>query len=89
MPRYIDADVLLKELAFYADRPTKWAMDCVKGYALIPDPDVLKVVRCKDCKWFKGACLNPDMPICGDDATSFRPDDNFYCREGKRRETDG
>lgn len=49
MSRYIDADYLLKEISFYADRPTKSAMKMIKAIALHP-ADVVDVVRCKDCE---------------------------------------
>ena len=81
MPRYIDADVLLRELAYYADRPTKRAMACVKDHAFTPDPDVVKVVRCKDCKYCD------EYSTCwwwnDKDGEHVRSDD--FCVRGERR----
>ena len=62
-----------------------------REYNLVPiyDDSVVEVVRCKDCKYYKReSCLNEDMPICGDDMTSFNPEDNFYCKYGERKETE-
>ena len=42
MPRYIDADDLLTELAFYTDRPTKSVMKLIKSIARHP-ADVIEV----------------------------------------------
>lgn len=42
MPRYIDADRLLKELSLYADRPTSWAINVIKGMAMFPAADFVE-----------------------------------------------
>ena len=48
------------------------------------------IVRCKDCIHYskRGRCLCEELPICGDDATTFEPDEDFWCKYGKRRETE-
>lgn len=51
--------------------------------------DVKTVVRCKDCKWVSRDCewcLNPDAPVCGDDATRLYIEPNWFCADGKRKE---
>lgn len=55
----------------------------------IYDDSVVEVVRCKNCKHYKGdRCLCEELPICGDDMTEFFPDDDFFCSYGERRKTD-
>ena len=48
------------------------------------------IVRCKDCMYFKsGWCMKEDIRygyVCGDDATTFEPDEDFWCKYGERRE---
>ena len=84
MPKiYIDANYLLKELSFYADRPTKVAMQTIKGLALKPNPDVVEVVRCKDC--FRSKEVRPGRYSCFMFAGTS--DGNWYCGDGKRKET--
>ena len=51
-------------------------------------PDVVKVVRCKDCKHYKsGSCechsVWPDEYSAGYD---YRPDDEDFCSYGQLRE---
>jgi len=44
------------------------------------------IVKCKDCMHYKrGWCLNEELPIYGDDATTFEPDEDFWCKYGERR----
>ena len=45
-------------------------------------------VRCKDCIHYskRGRCLCEELPIYGDDATTFEPDEDFWCKYGKRKE---
>lgn len=62
-------------------------------YKLIPiyNDDVVEIVRCKDCKHFNtGWCMNEDIRemCCGDDATFFYTDPDFFCKFGERKETD-
>ena len=47
MARYIDVDELLREISFYADRPTKSAMKTIKDLAQHP----ADVVERKKGKW--------------------------------------
>lgn len=54
MPRYIDADYLLREISFYADRPTKSAMKTIKEIARHP----ADVVERKKGKWIDGLCCS-------------------------------
>lgn len=86
-PIYIDANYLLKEISFYADRPTKFAMETIKGLALMPNPDVIEVVRCKDCKFRKPTNLHPNEWFCPRRTMAMHEKDlDGYCDEGKRKE---
>jgi len=86
MPRYIDADELLKEMRHYACRPTKSALYLIEERAEHP-ADVVEVVRCKDCKWaVPYQMINGSVRLhCNEsDLTGISPDD--YCSFGKRKE---
>lgn len=49
--------------------------------------DVIKVIRCKDCKhYFIGNCMNTDVPIYADNGAEFMPDSDFYCSYAERKE---
>lgn len=76
MPKYIDADKMLHELNFYADRPTKKAMAMIKT---LPEEDVEPVihahwitcgifddfVKCSHCGWKAPFTLIGDFNIVG------------------------
>lgn len=82
MSRYIDADELIKTIS-----STKFtslgANDILVTCCQIvidnaPTADVIEVVRCKDCKWWKA--FNDTMGHCGCDMSHK----DFYCARGKR-----
>lgn len=58
--RYIDADYLLREISFYADRPTKSAMKVIKEIARHP----ADVVERKHGKW-NWVSFNIECSECG------------------------
>ena len=63
-----------------------------RGVDEMPAADVVEAVRCKDCKYNGGdceRCLNPNLPIVGDDATYLAIDPDWYCADGKRRKDNG
>lgn len=62
----------------------------------VPTANGIDIVRCKDCMYFSssgiGWCMNDDIRygyVNGDDATTFEPDEDFWCKYGKRKESDG
>lgn len=57
-----------------------------------PDPDFVRVVRCKDCKWFdcKNYVCNNDI-LAGRIADcgcypNFNVEPDWFCADGERRE---
>lgn len=100
--RYIDVDDLIGRMHFieFAD-----GQDRSLVYALIdmqPTADVVEVVRCKDCKHRPidktghnyGQDLKFPDDVCpcqnfGDHWYSWMPDDDWFCPNGERKETDG
>ena len=51
----------------------------------IPTADVVAVVRCKDCKWWKR--MNGDKRLqCFHNHGLIRTTENDYCSRGERRE---
>lgn len=83
--RLIDADALMREFAEFvresnnsdfADIPT-WN-DAVSLLGSAPTADAVEVVRCKDCRFFKGDGLE-----CHSGMFAYEDD---YCSNGERRE---
>lgn len=88
MPRYIDADFLLKEISFYANRPTKSAMSLIKEIALRP----ADVVERKKGKWEMvwNSFFHVEVPTCSQcrtvspfEKTNFCPNCGADMREEK------
>ena len=97
MPRYIDADLLMKELGItdpdcekcewggkgfpYCTRDGDF-VDACDAICEAPTADVVEVVRCKDCKYY---C--EDEKMCNDTNgfdRYWKPTD--FCAYGERRE---
>lgn len=77
MPRYIDADVLLNKVErYFAGLPIVVHHDMVEFIENAPTADVVKVVRCKDCKW-------RDESTCLIHGAIWK--NNDFCSQGKRR----
>lgn len=53
-----------------------------------PKPDIVEVVRCKDCKYNpSGGILGELCPFVDYDGhVNEFPNDDFYCKRGERRE---
>ena len=82
MPRYIDADALLKYKAQLYDENGVGFYAVGTGNILrMPTADVVEVVRCKNCMWNKST---PHNPICAND--NMPKDVGFFCADGERRE---
>lgn len=85
MSRYIDADKLIERLKFKRDTDTidrnKYSgLECaIAQCKKAPTADVVEVVRCKDCKHYKGEQSN-----CWLMRAKMQPTD--YCSYGERRE---
>ena len=92
MPRYIDADVMKKNLEEnyvfigFADLLN----DIIEVIDTQPTADVVEVVRCKDCKHYEWADNRAfGMPTKYCSWTGFEDvDDNDFCSRGERREDD-
>ncbi len=91
MPRYIDAEKARELIINYgkgAINDNRKRLDPVddilllaRGIDLIPTADVAPVVRCKDCKWWKGNC---ESGACVQLGFAIRDADE-YCSRGERR----
>jgi hypothetical protein len=82
MNKYIDADLLLAKLP--DDLPYKASVKRVLTQA--PTADVVEVVRCKDCFYYReenSYCMNPH---CSSSFYGHRVKENHYCSYGERRE---
>lgn len=82
MSRYIDAEALLSRLP--DDLPYKASVKRVLLQA--PTADVVEVVRCKDCFYYReenSYCMNPH---CSSSFYGHRVKENHYCSCGERGE---
>ena len=63
------------------------AVDVASAIEEIPAADVVEVVRCKDCKWWKR--MNGDKRLqCFHEHGIIRTTENTYCCRGERRENE-
>ena len=101
MARYIDAD-LLKKTTIYIDDLGQLPFDVymVEDIENAPTADVVPVVRCKECKYRKGAFHTDRRRKEGgywlywcelDTGDPFElgrnaEDDDWFCADGERRE---
>lgn len=97
MSRYIDADKLVEEMqrcsyeTWSKDVNRAWWAQAVKIKDNIvhcierqPTADVVEVVRCKDCKWWKR--MNGDKRLqCFHSHGLIRTTENDYCSRGERK----
>lgn len=89
MERYIDADELIKKIFPYdvVDKK-RYAINAeavYKAIQIVTAADVVKVVRCKDCKHrvsLSKMCAHPKA--IGWDA--IEPEDDDFCSYGERKE---
>lgn len=99
MSRYVDIDQIIADIyekwgcdpAYIAnDTPTGIeARRDAKFIELLRSEPSIDIVRCAECKFSVGGCewcLNPDLPIIGDDAACLAIAPDWYCACGKRKE---
>lgn len=87
MSKYIDADKLKRHYAWWDDETKKIFDEIID---LQPAADVVEVVRCRDCKWFKsygsfGDCHNP---VWGDGWANYPSptvSEDGFCSYGEKR----
>lgn len=92
MPRYIDAEELLKHkrkvmIFGISCEDDSWDYAVLEENIInVPTADVVEVVRCKDCKWLivGGLCCKN---IKGGGHKKLNPDD--YCSYGERKDGEG
>lgn len=96
MKEYIDRDALLKDIC--GNDPSHMEDYYFNAIANAPTADVVEVVRCRDCKHYRGCdvfvyeegCGRCDHPQqewsveCFDQWVETRPDD--FCSYGERKE---
>lgn len=81
MPRYIDADALIDRLHDYAEvNKDSWYGGGFKNAITVVEmeetADVVKVVRCEDCRYWTGE-------YCFEFMTAYK---NAFCYWGERRD---
>lgn len=56
----------------------------------VPTADVVEVVRCKNCKWWKSSFTwnGKDVKVCVKDPYEPSHTEDFYCADGERRDDD-
>ncbi len=101
MSRYIDADVVMEVLERSAKDPrneiamTSWANAFQELIDLLDDTlmpmataDVVEVVRCKDCTWWKSifSWNGKEHKVCVRESTEPPRGSDDYCSFGERKE---
>lgn len=90
MARYIDANLLLQQVAHINSTVEQGVKYFNSVYNLIqkqPIADVVEVVRCKDCKY--GEVDDTDFPnqyLCNHSGCDWN-EGNHFCGYGERRDT--
>jgi hypothetical protein len=99
MSRYIDAELvpslfdeeykktrkLISEGETHLDNLAEGFTEAGRVIRTMPTADVVEVVRCKDCKWWKR--MNGDKRLqCFHGHGLIRTTENDYCSRGERRE---
>lgn len=75
----VDKDELIKALQYDRQQYDKGYSDAMMS--------AVKVVRCKDCKWFRDS--NGIDGFCYCDRIYRRCGTHWFCADGERRENDG
>lgn len=84
MARYIDADLLIENIAKIEDLRTLSTKTVGIAISATPTADVVEVVRCKDCKHWLG---HPE-DMYGDCGLTYTYLANYdFCSEGERKDT--
>ena len=80
--RYIDADAYIQ----YCE--DKWIPLNIDAVNAQPTADVVKVVRCRDCKWYKSiySWNCKEHKVCVRDPYEPPREPNDYCSYGERKE---
>lgn len=97
MKEYIERAKVIKKFENYRrdceecndERAAQIFEDCVSELMDIPAADVVEVVHCKDCIYYRNKeCESDDFwsALCGDDiGLHYVPEPDFYCACGERR----
>lgn len=91
MSRYIDVELLKNKILEDMAKAEREGRDC-NGYTdalfhlkTMPTADVVEVVRCKNCAYYReenGYCMNPH---CSSSFYGHRVREEHYCSYGERR----
>ena len=87
MARYIDADMLINNIANIEDLRTLSTKTIGEAISKTPTADVVEVVRCKDCKHWGGVTFGY---ICRRFSGSYirnETRENDFCSYGERKDT--
>lgn len=84
MSRYIDKDKLLDDLNWHA--PDEYNAKVNEVITKQPEADVVEVVRCKDCKWWKKQSDDIQGKCTLFGLYPFYPTGSWYCANGERKE---
>lgn len=93
MKEYIDRDALLKDIC--GNDPSHMEDYYFNAIANAPTADVVAVVRCKDCEWWRHTYHDPitnyDYGVCLCDQWEYKGEfagttSNDFCSYGERKE---
>lgn len=95
MAKYINADEFVANLDTMRNPDSEFATDdyidgfsdgisaVIKELEIMPNEDVVKIVRCKDCKYYSKMYK---LCSCRSDKFNVYLNDNDFCSYGERRE---
>ena len=81
MARYIDADLLIKNIARINDLRRLSTKTVGEAISNTPTADVVEVVRCKDCVHYG------EVGDCEVHPYDDRFNVNYFCADGERKDT--
>lgn len=85
MSRYIDRDKIQFFVGIDAETGEEIMLATMNQIEELPTADVVEVVRCKDCKFYKdwGDCITCEYWTTYEDVST---EPNAFCSYGERRE---
>lgn len=92
MSRYIEADAYRAKWADIFD--SAYGDNCCEMFKKSideqPTADVVEVVRCKDCEWWKSifSWNGKEHKVCVRDSSEPSREQNDFCSYGQRKEAD-
>lgn len=87
MSRYVEVDAFIKEVVKIQDLRRLSTATIGEALDRTPTADVVEVVRCKDCKWWKSifSWNGKEHKVCVRESTEPSRESDDYCSYGERK----